>query len=245
MKRLWLFGLMLFLSGALVTAGAQPEPHIQGASSLRGWTIDVQGSRGAFSADGENWDIEFFNRSLGMSGFLHIMEFVGRKPENFIYLQVFVNDAGNSFWIFAFNYKLGTAQWGFFEGDYGNVRGIEAKPTLMEEYVPTGKVPDYRGQDFRVFSNTAKVSPTQGTISHPELQLSVYPVTQIVVTNSWSEFWSIGIDPQTRHTYLLFFYTISSNTTLIDLWNGRVFGLPLGQATITGGTITVTREVNL
>ncbi len=244
MKRYALLGGMILLLLAVPAAlEAETVPHIQGTSQVQGWSIDVKGSTGTFTADGESWEIEFIGRSLGLNGFLHTLEFLGRKPDNFIDLQVLVNVSGDSFWIFAFNYKEGRAEWGFFEGDY-DMRGLSAEPTQLDGYAPAGKVPDYQGQDFRISSEASEISPHGGTVSLPELRINVYPITQVKVTEVWSEFWSVGIDPESRHTYFLILYTISPNAVIVDLWTGRVFSLPLGQATITGDTVQLSHDVS-
>jgi len=229
-------------------AEVPPGPHIQGKSDQYGWEIDVQGSRGIFRADGEEWLIEFYHETPGLGKFLYVMSFLGRKQDNFINLDVYVNENGHYFVIFFYNYKANILRDDEFHGSYDIVRmhADPTYPTYRESYVPVGKVPDYEGQDFIISSEYAEITPVSGRISYEKLQLQVYPVYNIIVWPPyWSEFWAIGINPTGDHAYLLLLYSNSSHSWVINLWNGKVEALPLGQAIITGDKISVKRQIIL
>lgn len=238
---------------------AQDTPYIIGKSLNYDWEIEVYGSYGVFRADDEEWPIEFYHENLGLNGFLRQLSFLGRKADNFINVDVLVNEGGDSFLVFYYNYKANIQRQAHFKGSY-HVEELKGEPpTFIEGYVPVGKVPDYEGQDFRIspdlgVSMFAEITPHEGRITHPELNLVVYPVLNIVVSSTWSEFWMIGIDPSTGHTYFLIFYTPPStqsldltipSTWVIDLWSGQVKALPLGYAVVTGEHIKVQRDVQL
>lgn len=241
---LTLGALILFGFGfqsALVPAADADHLQVQGFSPLHGWKLDIRGVTGQLVQGEETWELEFLRRSLGMGGFLHNYEYLARRPDDFMYAQIMLNRSGSRFWAFLFRYGTGTAEWELFEGEYVAQRKIKAQPSFLEGYKPLAPLPDYHGRAFRVSSTVADIRPEEGTIQHPDLRLQVFPIAEVEVTESWSEFWSFGIDPHTEHTYLLFFYTITPDTTLLDLWDGRIFSLPLGQAVVTGGEIHVAR----
>jgi len=243
----WIMGaviVLLFILLLLVPAPqAQDAPHIIGKSLNYDWEIEVYGSQGVFRADGDEWPIEFFLETPGLGGYLRVLSFLGRKEDNFINVHVFLNYSGEDFFVNYYNYKDNALLVDSFEGSY-HIIELEAAPTLMEGYVPTGKVPNYEGQDFRISSQFAEISPAQGRVFHPQLQLVVYPVYNVVISSSWSEFWMIGVDPSTHHTYFLIFYTTPS-AWVIDLWSGAVEALPLGRAIVIGDYVRVERNVRL
>jgi hypothetical protein len=106
-------------------------------------------------------------------------------------------------------------------------------------------VPDYIGYDFRVASPYSRISPAEGDVHYEQLQLEVYPVYQVNALNEWNEFWMIGVNPQSLHTYNLIYYSNQHRAWVIDLWNGYVSLLPLGQAIIIGGQVQVPHSVTL
>jgi hypothetical protein len=241
MKRLLLIGLAVVTAVAL--GHAQPGPHIQGRSP-QGWTIDVQGSAGTFTADGQPWTIEFVFRWFGQDGFANLMWFIGRKLDNYLLLFAYVNTAGTDFALWFFDYKQTQGKAAGFSGSY-SVGGMQPQPTPIKDYVPRGKVPNYAGLDFRVDSAYAQITPISGAISYKHLQLVVYPIFHTLVMPGSDEFWMIGIDPRTDHTYHLIFYSNRPQTWVVDLWSGEVNLLPLGQAIITGGPVQVSRTITL
>jgi len=243
LKKLVLFGFIVLLP-VLNIAEAQALPHIQGRSIGYGWTIGVWGSKGTFRADGLTWEIEYIFKNGGLAGFSNTLWFLGRRPDNFALLHIYTNQAGNSFTVLYYNYKDSTYRADQFGGSY-DINGLGAASTFMPGYVPRGKVPDYMGLDFLIFSSFSNIVPAGGKVSYPGLQLTIYPVFYVPVTPVWSEIWAIAIDPATQHTYFLIFYTITTEAWVIDLWSGQINNLPLGQVLIAGGQITVARNVVL
>jgi hypothetical protein len=219
--------------------------YIQATGTGYGWTLQLVGSRGTFVADGVTWPVEYiFQQKEQLTGYDRTLWLLGRKSDNFIILHIYANDSGTSFTGLYYNYKERSYRAERFVGNY-DVRGLIANPTVQEGYVPRGKVPAYHGQDFRISSEYTNLTPRGGTISYQELNLTVYPVLNEIITSTWSEFWAIAINPHSRHTYFLIFYTISPNAWVLDLWNGQITRAPLGQATITGGQVTVEHNVEL
>lgn len=235
----------ILLVGLLVIAGAQAQtgPHIQGKGS-QGSFIDVQGSQGTFSFNGQSWPIEFVFKWLGQDGFANLMWFLGRKSDDYLLLFAYVNTAGENFAVWYFDYKQATGSADAFSGDY-SVGAMQAMPTALSGYLPEGKIPDYSGQEFRVDTPYAQLTPAGGKVSYEELQLVVYPVFDNVVSQQLSEFWMIGIDASTKHTYHLIFYTDRDQAWLVDLWRGQISLLPLGRAVISGGNVRIARDVTL
>lgn len=223
---------------------AQSAPFLQGTSTGYGWTISVSGSQGTFQADGVEWQIEYIFQSAGFSGFKHALWFLGRKSDNLMLLHVYVDDAGTSFLGIYYNYKERTQKAERFVGEYG-IAGLSIQPTRIEDYVPHGRIPTYAGESFRISSPHSNLSPLGGTVSYQGLDLTVYPVFNVIVTPTWSEFWSIGIDPHTQHTYFLIYYSISPSAWTVDLWSGQVTSAILGQAVLNGGQVTVEHNAEL
>lgn len=221
------------------------SPYIQGESVRYGWEIDVIGSKGTFQASGEIWDIEFINKAEGMGSYSYDMTFWSRRSDNFILVDVFANETGRSFWICYYNYKDNTYKRDLFNGNYDDISGIENDPTFIEGYVPSGPIPSYQGQDFYISSSYSHITSRGGTVSYEELELEVYPIHNLIISPEWSEFWCIGIDRASQHTYLLVFFTLPSQTWVLDLWSGEVTYLPLGQATITDQTVNIMYNINL
>lgn len=242
MIRFLVVGLVVITAATLGQAQSSGL-HIQGQSP-QGWTINVQGSQGTLQANGQSWTIEFVFRWFGQDGFSNLLWFIGRKPENYLLLFAYVNSVGTDFALWFFDYKQAQGFADGFSGSY-SVGSMQPRPSQLSGYVPRGRVPDYVGLDFRVDSPYAQITPASGTISYKQLQLTVYPVFDALVTTELHEFWMIGIDPTTSHTYHLIFYSNRPQTWVIDLWNGEVSLLPLGQAVITGGTVRISRNISL
>lgn len=242
MRRLLLIGLVVIAAVALGQAQLSGS-HIQGQSS-QGWAIDVQGSQGTFTANGQSWTIEFIFRWFGQDGFANLLWFVGRKPENYLLLFAYVNAVDSDFGVWFFDYKQAQSFADGFSGSY-DVGSMYPYPSQLPNYVPKGRVPDYIGLDFRVDSPYAQITPVSGTISYKQLQLTVYPVFHAPVPPESQEFWMVGIDPKTNHTYHLIFYSNRPQTWVVDLWSGEVSLLPLGQAIVTGGIVHISRNISL
>jgi hypothetical protein len=220
------------------------NPHIKGRSA-QGWTIDIQGSRGAFTAYGQTWNVELIFDWLGQSGFFKTIWFLGRRPDNYLLGFVLVNIAGDSFVVWQFDYRNRRLSADRFQGSY-DVGGLKIQlPSSSSGYVPVGPVPGYSGRDFRVQSPIAHVSPPEGRLIYQGTELTVYPVYNLEVGGEFFEFWAIAIDPKTQHTYHLIFYSHQPNGWVVDLWNGVVSFLPLGQASVMGGPVAVHRTVVL
>ena len=237
--------LFLFSSGP----NAQDPPYIQGTSWAFGWEIEVSGSQGVFRADGEEWEIELYLGLPGLNGFLRQLSFLGRKPDNFVNVNVFVNDRGTSFLVSYYNYKANRIQTDEFLGKY-QVVGMRAAPTLQPNYVPIGRVPDYEGLDFRLTSKFAEIVPAGGSISHEQLSMDVYPLLSVEeIPDVWIEFWALGVAPSADHTYFLLLYTNSRYAWILDLSSGEILNFPqgvlVGRATVTGGTVHVRRSIVL
>lgn len=248
MRKGLLMLIMVIAAGALSlslpeVSRAEFVPFITGQSINFGWTVDVHGPNGTFTAGGETWAIEFRQETPGLNGFLRLLSFMGRQSSNFITLDVFVNHSGDSFIAYYYNYRANELVSDRFSGKY-QIADLQPAPTYMKGYVPEGAVPGYSGQDFSISSNYAHISPAQGRIAHPRYPLTVYPVHNVVVSSSWAEFWMIGIDPATQHTYFLIFYTVPG-TWVIDLWSGEVEVVDLGTATVTGDHKEIQRNIRL
>jgi hypothetical protein len=241
MRKCLLFGCVLIFAGVL--NHAQPGPHIQGQSP-QGWTIDVQGSRGTFTASGQAWSVEVIFDWLGQTGFVKTLVLVGRQPDSYLLNFALVNFAGEEFVVWHYDYKKRLLVADRFQGSY-DISGLTIQPTPVPGYVPLGKVPDYSGQDFRVDSQYAQVTPVEGRVSYEDLSLIVYPVYNAEVGGAFYEFWAIGIDPRTQQTYHLIFYSDRPQAWVIDLWSSEVSILPLGQAILLGRQVQVTRSVTL
>lgn len=244
MRRLVLLGFILLIGGlAIAGAQAQSGPHIQGKSS-QGWTIDVQGAQGTFTASGQTWAVEVIFDWLGYGGFAKSLWFLGRRPDNYLLGFALLNFAGDTFVIWQYDYKQRLLVADRFQGSYA-IGGMTIRPTPVPGFVPAGKVPDYSGWDFRVDSPYAQVTPVEGRVSYEGLELIVYPVYNVEVGGEFQEFWAIGIDPKTQHTYHLIFYSYQPHTWVIDLWSGAVSLLPLGRAVLGEGKVQVSRSVTL
>lgn len=231
------------LLSPLMMVRAQTGAYIQGKGS-QGWEINIQGSRGTFQANGETWDVEYILNSLGQNNFANTLWFLGRKSQNYLLLFVSVNTEGTVFEIDFFDYQKNSLPYDKFQGNY-NITGLRAAPTKKPNYVPEGKVPDYQGVDFRVSSPYSQVSPAEGKVSFIGFNLIVYPTYHLMINSNWSEFWGIGLDPKTSHTYHLIYYTNNRQAWLVDLWTGQVNDFPLGQAAITGGKVYAPHPVTL
>jgi hypothetical protein len=247
LKVLTVLALLTAIGLVLATQAEEgPEaPFIQGHGLAGRWSMEVHGASGIFVEDGEVWRIEFIFQHLGLNDFAHSLVFLGRKPENFLLLFLDINLVGDSFLAFRFNYKRASLAADQFAGRY-DIRGIEPQPSFLEGYVPRGPVPNYIGRDFHIVSAHSNISPQGGTVTHEELgSLEVFPIYSGVIPSQWSEFWMIGIDHSTEHTYFLMYYDITPNTWIIDLWDGHVRNLPLGKAVVLEGRVTVQRDVHL
>lgn len=248
MSRLLLVGMVLTLLPMAWPVGndlqAQTTPFLEGTSTGYGWTISVVGSSGIFQADGNEWQIEYIFQNIGLAGYKHDLWFLGRKSDNFITLHLYADDAGTSFIAVYYDYKRPPVRAERFVGAY-DVTGLIANPTLVEGYSPHGRIPAYEGHNFHISSEYTILSPLVGSVSYNKLQVAVYPVMNAVVTPSWSEIWAIAIEPNSRHTYFLMFYTISSYAWIIDLWSGQVTTAPLGQVMETSDQVTIEHGVDL
>lgn len=239
---LTLICLLIIIPGL---AEAPAGPYIQGKSDQYGWEIEVQGSLGTFKDGDETWKIELIYMGLGQDGFAYTPWFLGRKSDDYILLFPFIDTTGTNFYLWKFDYKKAEAVLDVFNGDY-TISGMEAQPSrIAGGYIPVGEVPDYVGLDFRVSSPYARLSPAGGTVSYEELQLQVYPIYNAIISRWLSEFWAIGINSETNHTYHIIFYSDRVDSWVIDLSRGGVSLLPLGKAIITGGQVQVSHPVTL
>lgn len=109
--------------------------------------------------------------------------------------------------------------------------------------IPLGRVPNYKGYKFNVSSAISKVDPENGTVKN-KLNLNVYPIYNVIVNPTWSEFWCIGINLSNNHTYHLIYYTISKNMWVIDLWSGQVSARILGKATLFSEEVNIRRDLS-
>jgi len=254
--------LILFTFQSLITTDGvvsfSPSSywHIQGTSVTSRWGIDVTisvggNTTGTFEADGVVWDdVQYVYKTPGLGGYPNMIWLLGRKDNNYILLFVYAHDVGSEFGIWYFNYKgsfsdgYSSLLFDYFSGSYNVSGGITPNPAVWSFYVPFGKVPYYRGYKFEVSSINSEVTPENGVVRNI-LNLNVYPIYNVVVDPTWSEFWAIGIDPSNNHTYHLIYYTNSSRGWVIDLWNGRTEAMDIGQATLFGENVDIKRNVIL
>ncbi len=236
--RRWKQGGLVAVAAALLWApwsnphASAAQPQLVGSGIQFGWHIELDGGQGNFVADGEQWDLEFYQLTPGLGGYLQALSYIGRKPDNFIQVYVFANHVGTSFFVNYYNYKTNLLRVDQFRGEY-RLQPMEANPTLIAGYVPQGRAPGYQGQAFHVDSPFAQIQPELGHITHPDLSLDrVYPVQNVVVSPSWSEFWMVGLDVEAQRAYFLIFYSVSEIAWVVDLASGAVDALPLGRAVV-------------
>jgi hypothetical protein len=219
--------------------------YIKGRSFGYGWTIDIQGNRGTIQMGRDRWDIEYFGRTDGLGIAKHSLNFIGRKDDNFAVFAIYVDDSGRSFFVETYDYKEAKTKGDRFSGEYYITEDLinNPNPTYIPGYIPRGKVPDHRGHNFYIDSPYVQMTPEKGHLSYHErgenLELDLWPCYNVIVTTSWEEIWTLGVDSRTNHSYLIIFYTTTPSAWVIDLWDLSVEALPLGQVKITGGEITV------
>lgn len=254
-SRLWLVGLLpslLLMVGALIAptpiqGQGEETPFIRGHGLGYGWLIDIQGPSGTFQANGITWRVELiFQQENSIRSSTYTLWFLGRKPDNFIELYIDLDhQSGDTFFVHYYNYREGSYQVEQFSGRY-DLDGFDPSPSFMASYTPRGKIPDYEGRNFLIDSEYTYLTPEEGQITYEDkLQLAVYPVFYGAVTPTWREVWAIAVEPSSRHTYFLIFYTITPNTWVLDLWSGELQLLPLGQVVITGDFVIVSRDARL
>lgn len=250
----WMRGsyvLLLLLTFLMISGSfqilAKDQDHINGDGTTLKWHIDVVGTRGTFKVDDKTWQIEYFQTTPGLNNYSRTLSFLGREEDDFIRVDIFMDFIGSNFLVYLYDYKKDSdpksIQNDTFVGSY-KVDSLDQIPTFMANYIPKGKVPNYHGQDFVLKSQYADVTSSSGTINYQDLSLKVFPVYNVVISDNWSEFWTIGIEPTTGRTYFLIFYR-TQDAWLVDLWSGEVQILPLGKALITADDVVVQRDFNL
>ena len=238
---LLVFALSLTLSQAVAQT---PATTITGFSEDRDWQIDVSGGTGTFTVDGVELPVELAGEGPGLNGFERQLTFLGRTETSVVILDLFLNSIGSAFLVFYYDYETNTRQFRQFDGDY-SYESLDPALTLMEGYLPVGPVPDYIGQDFVIESTVASVTSQQGTVQIDETtSVTVFPVFNISSTDTLSQFFGIGIDEATGHTYMFIFFTTESGF-LIDLWTGAMTTVEFGAAEVIAESIAVERDINL
>lgn len=231
---------------------AEQGDQIFGNALAADWTISVNGTSGTFVIDNHTWNIDFFQETPGLNGFRRLLSFFGREPDNFIRLDVFMDDVGTDFLVFYYDYQENILLNQRFEGSY-RVGTIVAQPNFVDGYLPLAEIPTYinpenapsfEGEDFVISSSFTEVSPKGGTVDYQGLQLQVFPVLNVVISSTWSEFWSVGVDVNTCKSYFIQFYRTQSSF-IIDLESGNVITAPLGRAELLGGDVSASRDFNL
>lgn len=240
----------------------QSSTVIKGISSRYGWEIEIkEDGKGTIKIGDELWDIEYTSKSLALNGFVQMLDFIGRKDDNFILVYIELNHVGDEFLIWVYDYKAASELGATAKGHYdlSAASFIEnPQPTYMEGYFPKGKVPDYKGVNFRIDSSHVTMTPEGGRLSYHEqgenLELLLWPVYDVHVSSSWEEIWTIGIDPETNHSYLMIFYTPAHSDPstwdetlawVTDLWSTEKKALPLGAVEILGGEVYAVHDVEL
>ena len=227
----------------LPTSLAQDTDFISGHAASENWQVDISGNSGTISIDGKVWNIEYFQKTPGLNGFAQVLSFVGREDENFIRVDVFVNSIGEDFLIFYYDYKQNALESDRFEGSY-RVGELDNSVSRLEGYLPRGLVPSYTGQDFVIESEIAQVTANSGVINFDGREITVYPVRNVVVSESWSEFWSVGIDRDSGRSYFMIFFRTDTGF-LLDLWTGEISEVRFGEALLTGENVVIERDFNL
>lgn len=250
--------LLIPLAVFVLTIQAQQGDEEQQGDQIFGnaleanWTISVNGTSGTFLIDNKTWNIEFFGEFPGQNSFERLLSFFGREADNFIRLDVFLNSFDTRFLVFYYDYKAEILVHEEFEGTT-RVGNLIPQPNFVQGYLPSGAIPDYtnpenppffEGQDFDLSSPFANVTPEGGTVSYQGLQLQVFPVLNVVISESWSEFWTIGVDVNTCKSYFLQFY-LTQSSFIFDLESGEVQTAPLGGAQLVGGDLLVQRDFEL
>ena len=241
-KRLHLRYIGLFALGLLFSLSLRAENsnHISGDGVKQDWHISINGSEGTFTVEDRTWILEYFQTTPGLNEYARMLSFLGREDDNFTRVDIFLDFIGEDFIVYYYDYKNGTLEFDNFKGSY-SVNELSERPDFMEGYLPKGKVPDYDGQDFVLKTEFADVTSAAGTVSYKGLNLKVFPVYNVVISPTWSEFWTIGIAPDTGHTYFLIFYRTQS-AWLVDLWSGEVRVLPLGEAEVLSDDVLIKRD---
>lgn len=228
-----LIGFLMLLSTTIALIPSQPSPaqaapFLEGRSYGYGWVLDIHGSRGVFYAGELVWKIEYIFRARGLDGSTYQLWFLGRRPESFCILFISANEAGNNFFVEYYNYSENRYRGDRFSGAY-DIRGIQANPTLMSDYLPEASIPPFMGSAFEISSPYAQITDKGGVVMTEDLKLQIYPLYHVIVTTSWQELWALGLDELDQHPYFLIFYTTDPMAWIIDLWDGQVQSRPLGQ----------------
>ena len=239
--------ILAFVVALLITilpnSIAQESDHISGQAAVENWQIEISGTTGTFAIDGKVWDIEFFQKTPGLNGFSQLLSFIGREEENFVRVDVFLNSIGEEFLIFYYDYKQNLLINDRFSGSY-RVGDLSSDVTPIEGYLPKGVVPTYTGQDFVIESETAQVTANSGTVFFEGSEITVYPVRNIIVSPSWSEFWTVGVDRETGRSYFIIFFRTETGF-LLDLWTGEIAEINFGSAILTGTEVVIERDFRL
>jgi len=236
-------GFILLVGGIASPNYSQETSSIDGTSINSDWSISVAGNSGTFFDGNEEWEIEFFLETGGLNGFSRLLSFLGRKPENFIRVDVFIDSFGDNFLVYLYDYKRDLLESQAFAGTY-SLGDLDNGVTLMEGYIPRGTIPDYVGKDFVIDSPTADISPERGAVELDGADIVIFPVYYIEVSATWKEFWSVGINPETGRTYMIQSY-LSPVSWVIDLWDGTVRTLEIGGALVSDVDVNIERDFTL
>jgi len=236
--------LFVLLTAISSVPNAQDEDHITGVGREEGWEVDIQGTSGTFTIDDKTWNVEFLQETGGLNSFSRTLSYFGREDDNFIRLDFFIDSIGSEFLLFYFDYKTTDLPFDRFDGEYRLSNNLEPNPILIDNYVPTGRIPDYDGPSFFIDSELTQLTEVGGTVTYDGREIEVFPIKEVPVSPTWQEIWAVGIDPVDCKSFYLQFYG-SPSGWLFDLSTGEVEQVSYGGTTISGDVVHVERDINL